>query len=70
MALNVADPSDVSRYWGVRGRAVSVTPDGAAEHIDRLAHEYLGGPYPWYGGRDQQRLVVSISPEKISSPQS
>ena len=69
VALNIADPDDVSSYYAVRGRVVSISPDGAAEHIDRLAHKYLGGPYPWYGGRDQVRLTVRIAPERISSPQ-
>jgi PPOX class probable F420-dependent enzyme len=69
VALNVADPDDVSRYYAVRGRVVSITPDGAAEHIERLAQKYLGGPYPWFGGRDQVRLLVSIAPERITSPQ-
>jgi PPOX class probable F420-dependent enzyme len=69
VALNVADPDDVSRYYAVRGRVVSITPDGAAEHIDRLAQKYLGGPYPWFGGRDQQRLLVTIAAEKVTSPQ-
>jgi hypothetical protein len=65
----VADPEDVCRYYAVRGRVVSITPDGAAEHIERLAQKYLGGPYPWFGGREPQRLLVTIAPEKISSPQ-
>jgi PPOX class probable F420-dependent enzyme len=69
VALNVADPDDVSRYYAVRGRVVSITPDGAAEHIERLAQKYLGGPYPWFGGRDQVRLLVSIAAERITSPQ-
>jgi PPOX class probable F420-dependent enzyme len=69
VALNVADPDDVSRYYAVRGRVVSITPDGAAEHIERLAQKYLGGPYPWFGGRDQQRLLVTIAAEKVTSPQ-
>jgi PPOX class probable F420-dependent enzyme len=69
VALNVADPDDVSRYYAVRGRVLSITPDGAAEHIERLAQKYLGGPYPWFGGRDQQRLLVTIAPEKVTSPQ-
>jgi len=69
VALNVADPGDVSRYYAVRGRVVSITADGAAEHIERLAQKYLGGPYPWFGGRDQTRLTVTIAPERISSPQ-
>ena len=69
VALNVADPDDVSRYYAVRGRVVSITADGAAEHIDRLAQKYLGGPYPWFGGRDQTRLVVTIAADRVSSPQ-
>ena len=69
VALNVADPTDVSRYYAVRGRVTSITADGAAQHIDRLAQKYLGGPYPWYGGRDQVRLTVRIAAERISSPQ-
>ena len=69
VALNVADPSDVSRYYAVRGRVLSISADGAAEHIEQLAQKYLGGPYPWFGGRDQQRLLVTIAPEKVTSPQ-
>jgi hypothetical protein len=44
-----------------------VTTDGAAEHIEKLAQRYLGGPYPWYGGRDQTRLLLTIEAGKISS---
>jgi PPOX class probable F420-dependent enzyme len=69
VALNVVDPSEVSRYHAVRGRVVSITADGAAEHIERLAQKYLGGPYPWFGGRDQVRLTVAIEAQRISSPQ-
>ena len=68
VALNIADPDDVSRYFAVRGRVLSVTGDGAAEHIERLAQKYLGGPYPWFGGRDQTRLVVTIEADRVSSP--
>ena len=69
VAVNVADPDDPSRYFAVRGRVVDVTKDGATEHIDELARRYLGRPYPWYGGRDQVRLLVSIAPERVTSPQ-
>jgi PPOX class probable F420-dependent enzyme len=68
VALNVADPDDPSRYFEVRGRVVQVTEDGAADHIEELAQRYLGGPYPWFGGRDQVRLLVRITPEKVTSP--
>ena len=69
VALNVADPTAVARYYAVRGRVVSITADGAAEHIEQLAQKYLGGPYPWYGGREQTRLLVTIASESITSPQ-
>jgi PPOX class probable F420-dependent enzyme len=68
VALNVADPDDPSRYFQVRGRVVDVTKDGAADHIEELAQRYLGAPYPWFGGRDQVRLLVRIAPEKVTSP--
>ncbi|SDG99853.1 TIGR03618 family F420-dependent PPOX class oxidoreductase [Klenkia brasiliensis] len=69
VALNVADPADPSRYYAVRGRVVDVTADGAVEHIEALAQKYLGGPYPWYGGRDQQRLVIKVEADSVHSPQ-
>lgn len=68
VALNVADPDDPSRYFEVRGRVTEVTEDGAREHIDELSQRYIGRPYPWFGGRDQVRLLVRISPDKVTSP--
>ncbi len=69
VALNVADPADPSRYFGVRGRVVDITTDGAVDHIEALAQKYLGGPYPWYGGRDQQRLILTVEADSVHSPQ-
>lgn len=68
VALNVADPDDPSRYFEVRGRVTEITEDGAREHIDELSQRYIGGPYPWFGGRDQVRLLVRITPDKVTSP--
>jgi PPOX class probable F420-dependent enzyme len=65
VAVGVSDPSNRSRYYAVRGRVVSVTTEGGAEHIEALAQRYLGGPYPWYGGRDQVRVLLTISVDKI-----
>jgi hypothetical protein len=48
---------------------VEITEDGAREHIEELAQRYLGGPYPWFGGTDQVRLLVRIAPDRVSSPQ-
>jgi PPOX class probable F420-dependent enzyme len=65
VAVAVSDPSNLSRYYAVRGRVVNVTTEGGAEHIEALAQRYLGGPYPWYGGRDQVRVILTITADKI-----
>ncbi|MBC3841733.1 TIGR03618 family F420-dependent PPOX class oxidoreductase [Streptacidiphilus sp. 4-A2] len=67
VALAVSDPANPSRYFQVRGRVLEVTTEGAVEHIEQLAQRYLGGPYPWYGGRDQVRVILVIEPESVSS---
>ena len=66
VAVAIADPANPSRYFQVRGRVVATTTEGAAEHIEMLSQRYLGTPYPWYGGRDQVRVLLTIAPEKIS----
>jgi PPOX class probable F420-dependent enzyme len=68
VAIAVADPANPSRYIAVRGRVLDLTEHGAAEHIDQLAQKYLGRPYPWFGGRDQIRVIMKIEAEKIISP--
>jgi PPOX class probable F420-dependent enzyme len=65
VAVTVSDPSNPSRYYAVRGRVIKATTEGGVEHIERLAQRYLGGPYPWYGGRDQVRLILTIEADKI-----
>ena len=67
VAVAISDPDKPSRYFQVRGRVLDVTTDGAAEHIEKLAQRYLGAPYPWYGGRDQTRLLITIEAGHISS---
>ncbi|MEU6341965.1 PPOX class F420-dependent oxidoreductase [Streptomyces sp. NPDC046977] len=66
VAVTVSDPATPTRYVQIRGRVVEVRTEGAAEHIEKLSHKYLGGPYPWFGGRDQVRVLFVIAPESIS----
>ncbi len=63
----ISDQANPSRYFQVRGRVIATTTDGGVEHIEALAQKYLGTPYPWYGGRDQVRVILTIEAEKISS---
>jgi PPOX class probable F420-dependent enzyme len=65
VAVAVSDPANPSRYYSVRGEVLSITSEGGAEHIERLAGRYLGTPYPWYGGRDQTRLILTIEARKV-----
>jgi PPOX class probable F420-dependent enzyme len=65
VAVSVSDPDHPARYYSVRGRVLDITTEGAAEHIDKLAQRYLGTDYPWYGGRDQVRVILTIEASKI-----
>jgi PPOX class probable F420-dependent enzyme len=65
VAVTVLDPDQASRYLSVRGRVVEVTTEGAADHIEKLAHRYTGRPYRWYGGRDQVRVLLRIEADHI-----
>ncbi len=67
VAVSVSDPDNPFRYFAVRGHVVAITPEGGVEHIEKLAQRYLGAPYPWYGGRDQTRLILSIAASRIHS---
>ena len=66
VAVTVSDRDQPARYFQVRGRVLDVTTEGAAEHIDKLSQRYLGRPYPWYGGRDQVRVLLTIDADRIT----
>ncbi len=65
VAVALADPEKPSRYTSVRGVVVDVTTEGASDHIEALAQRYTGRDYPWYGGRDEVRVLIRIRPEHI-----
>ncbi|MEA9984362.1 PPOX class F420-dependent oxidoreductase [Subtercola sp. RTI3] len=67
VAVALSDPGNPSRYYQVRGTVTSTETEGAVEHIEKLAQNHLGTAYPWYGGRDQKRVILVIRPDKISS---
>lgn len=65
VSVAVCDASDPSRYYAVRGRVEKITAEGGAAHIEALSQRYTGGPYAWYGGRDQVRVILTIRADKI-----
>jgi PPOX class probable F420-dependent enzyme len=67
VSVAVSNPDSPSRYIGIRGRVTAITTEGAVEHIEHLAQRYLGTPYPWYGGRDQTRVILTIVSDRINT---
>lgn len=67
VAVAIVDPQNPSRYFQVRGCVVATTTEGGSAHIEMLSQKYTGGPYAWYGGREQVRVIVTIEPQKITT---
>jgi PPOX class probable F420-dependent enzyme len=65
VSVAICDASEPSRYYAVRGQVINSTTEGGAEHIELLSLRYTGAPYQWYGGRDQVRVILTISADKI-----
>ncbi|NNC12127.1 PPOX class F420-dependent oxidoreductase [Planctomonas sp. JC2975] len=65
VAVNVTDPESPAHFFQIRGTAV-LSYEGAAEHIEALSLKYTGRPYPWYGGRDQVRVRLTIDATSVS----
>jgi PPOX class probable F420-dependent enzyme len=68
VAVALSHPKQPGFFYQVRGMVTAVVEEGAVEHIEKLSQKYTGGPYPWYGGRDQVRVILVIEPNKISTP--
>jgi len=66
VAVAIQDPSNPFRYIQVRGRVIAMTTEGAVESIEALSQKYTRRPYPWYGGRDQQRIILTIAADSVS----
>ena len=68
VAISVFDQQqDPYEQVVIHGSVVDITPDGADEHIDRLARKYLGvDAYPW---RDtsEQRVILRIRVDRASA---
>lgn len=56
------DPRQPLRYLEVRGRVVSMTEDGARDHLDRLASKYLGRPVRYFGDVIPAQFAASEVP--------
>lgn len=65
VAVSVLDPENSYRYLSVRGHA-TLTEEGAAEHIDKLARQYLDvDRYPHHDEEPEPRVIVRIPAEHV-----
>ncbi len=63
VTLAATDPDNEYSWVSVQGR-VTMTLEGADEHIDHLSEKYTGrNPYPWRQG--ETRVKVYLEPERI-----
>jgi PPOX class probable F420-dependent enzyme len=66
VSLVVVDPGDPYRWVSVDGR-VSITTDGADEHIDRLARKYTGADEYQNRRPGEVRVTVTIDATRVDS---
>ena len=67
VSITLIDPDNPYRYLEIRGRVVEATEKGAKDHIDKMAKKYLGvDKYP-YAKPGEQRLLLRIEPERVST---
>lgn len=65
VAVSAADPQDPFRVVALQGFVADITTEDADAHIDRLARKYLGvDSYPMRQP-GEERVKVSIRPERI-----
>jgi len=61
VAFSLTKIDDWTTMAHIRGRVVErIEGDRAWEIIDRIAHKYIGGPYP----RDEDRIVFLVEPDR------
>ena len=65
VTLLMVDPANMWRWMQVQGRVVEKTEEGAADHIDRLSHRYLGSDYRNHQA-DDPRVIVRVVPIRIT----
>jgi PPOX class probable F420-dependent enzyme len=66
-AVSVTDPGDPYRYVTVRGE-VELTEEGAVEHINELARQYMGvDEYPNLGEESGPRVIVRVAADHVVS---
>jgi PPOX class probable F420-dependent enzyme len=64
-SITVFDHDNPYLYFEARG-PVSFTEEGGFQLINDLSHKYTGGDYTGDEGTDNVRVIVRLTPEKLS----
>jgi PPOX class probable F420-dependent enzyme len=67
VALSVAGQANPYEAAFIRGRVVAMTHDGADDHIDKMAKKYTGQERYQMRAPGEQRLLIRIRPEHVST---
>lgn len=68
VSVSVLDPDDPYRYVRIDGEAVEITRDGAVDHINELARQYMDvAEYPHLDEDDDPRVIVRIAADDVST---
>jgi PPOX class probable F420-dependent enzyme len=62
-SLLMLDPKQMFRYARIEARLAGSATAGADDHIDRLSHRYMGGPYR---NPKVDRLIVKLEPTSVT----
>jgi PPOX class probable F420-dependent enzyme len=64
VSVQVVDRDNDYRWLSVTGPA-EIVVDGAEEHINELAHRYVGRDFSYVPG--EKRLILRIKPERVNA---
>lgn len=64
VSLSILDPDMPYRHLYIQGEVDEITSEGAVEHNEKLAKEYLGTEFPSEEEGDQ--VLIKITPVKVS----
>jgi len=62
VAISVFNMNDPYDSLFIRGKVVEIRKEGAEEHIDKLAHKYIGTDYRQHG----DRVILRIEPIHVT----
>jgi PPOX class probable F420-dependent enzyme len=64
VSVLVLDRENPYRWLSISGRA-ELTTEGAAEHVNELAHKYRGRDYEFREG--EERVIVRVKPKHVTA---